>query len=76
MPCFATVPAVIVLSYTKQPYTLASVVANEVNETTGTMYPSTLFEIGLVLLGVTVVVNAMAQLLLKTFAGPGMKRQH
>jgi phosphate transport system permease protein len=57
-------------------YTLASVVANEFNETTGTMYPSTLFEIGLVLLGVTVVVNAMAQLLLKTFAGPGMKRQH
>ena len=54
----------------------ASVVANEFNETTGSMYPSTLFEIGLVLLGVTVVVNALAQLLLKTFAGPGMKRQH
>lgn len=57
-------------------YTLASVVANEFNETTGTMYPSTLFEIGLVLLGVTVVVNALAQLLLKTFVGPGIKRRH
>ena len=42
-------------------YTLASVVANEFNETTGTMYPSTLFEIGLVLLGVTVVVEGNAQ---------------
>src|SRR5712672_4355468 len=31
-------------------YTLASVVVNEFNETTGSMYPSTLFEIGLVLL--------------------------
>ena len=32
--------------------------------------------LGLVLLGVTVVVNALAQLLLKTFAGPGVKPQH
>jgi len=27
-----------------------------------------------VLLGVTVLVNALAQLLLKTFAGPGVKQ--
>src|SRR5450755_3662475 len=51
-------------------YTLASVIANEFNEATGDLYPSALFEIGLVLLGVTVLVNAIAQLLLKTFAGP------
>lgn len=57
-------------------YTLASVIANEFNEATGTLYPSALFEIGLVLLGVTVVVNALAQLLLKTFAGPAVKPQH
>ena len=57
-------------------YTLASVVANEFNETTGTIYPSALFGIGLVLLGVTVLVNALAQLLLKTFAGPGVKPQN
>ena len=57
-------------------YTLASVIANEFNETTGNLYPSALFEFGLVLLGVTVVVNAAAQLLLKTFAGPGVKPQH
>jgi phosphate transport system permease protein len=56
-------------------YTLASVIANEFNETTGSLYPSALFELGLVLLGVTVLVNATAQLLLKTFAGPAMKPQ-
>src|SRR5258706_2383301 len=51
-------------------YTLASVVANEITEATTNMYLNALFEIGLVLLGVTVVVNALAQLLLKTFSGP------
>ena len=57
-------------------YTLASVIANEFNEATGDLYPSALFEIGLVLLGVTVLVNVFAQLLLKTFAGPAVKPQH
>ena len=57
-------------------YTLASVIANEFNEATGDLYPSALFEIGLVLLGVTVIVNIIAQLLLKTFAGPSVKPQH
>ncbi|MGC9943334.1 MAG: phosphate ABC transporter permease subunit PstC [Verrucomicrobiota bacterium] len=57
-------------------YTLASVIANEFNEATGDLYPGALFEIGLVLLGVTVFVNIIAQLLLKTFAGPSVKPQH
>ena len=57
-------------------YTLASVVANEFTEATTDTYLSALFEIGLVLLGVTVLVNALAQLLLKTFAGPGVKPQN
>ncbi len=57
-------------------YTLASVIANEFNEATGNLYPSALFELGLVLLGVTVLVNIFAQLLLKTFAGPSVKPQH
>ena len=57
-------------------YTLASVVANEFTEATTDTYLSALFEIGLVLLGVTVVVNALAQLLLKTFAGSTVKPQH
>jgi phosphate transport system permease protein len=56
--------------------TLASVIANEFTEATTDLHTSALFEIGLVLLGVTVVVNALAQLLLKTFAGPGVKPQH
>ena len=56
-------------------YTLASVVANEFTEATTDIYLSALFEIGLVLLGVTVLVNVLAQLLLKTFAGPSVKPQ-
>lgn len=66
----------IVASLFKPGYTLASVVANEFTEATGDTYLSALFELGLVLLGVTVVVNALAQLLLKTFAGPAVKPQH
>ena len=57
-------------------YTLASVVANEFTEATTDMYLHSLFEIGLVLLGVTVIVNGFAQLLLKAFGGPGVKPQH
>jgi phosphate transport system permease protein len=57
-------------------YTLASVVANEFAEATTDLYLNSLFEVGLVLLGVTVLVNALAQLLLKTFGGPGVKPQH
>lgn len=57
-------------------YTLASVIANEFTEATGSVYLSALFELGLVLLGVTVIVNTLAQLLLKTFAGPAVKPQH
>ncbi len=57
-------------------YTLASVVANEFTEATTDVYLHSLFEIGLVLLGVTVLVNALAQLLLKTLGGPGVKPQH
>ncbi len=56
-------------------YTLASVVANEFTEATTDIYLNALFEIGLVLLGVTVLVNALAQLLLKTFAGPSTSPQ-
>jgi phosphate transport system permease protein len=56
-------------------YTLASVVANEFTEATTDIYLNALFEVGLVLLGVTVLVNALAQLLLKTFGGPGVKPQ-
>ena len=56
-------------------YTLASVIANEFTEATTDVYLSALFEIGLVLLGVTILVNVAAQLLLKTFGGPCVKPQ-
>src|SRR5205807_7140838 len=38
-------------------YTLASVIANEFTEATGTLYPAALIELGLVLILVTLVVN-------------------
>ena len=47
-------------------YTLASVIANEFTEATTDTYLQALFEIGLVLFGVTILVNLLAQLLLKT----------
>jgi phosphate transport system permease protein len=54
-------------------YTLASVIANEFTEATSDVYLSALFEVGLVLLGVTLVFNAIAQLLLKAVSGPTVK---
>ena len=47
-------------------YTMASVLANEFSEATGDLYLSALVEIGLALFFVTVVVNALAQLLVWT----------
>ncbi len=44
-------------------YTMASVLANEFSEATGDVYLSALIEIGLALFLVTIVVNAMARLL-------------
>ena len=55
--------------------TLASWIANQFSEAIGDMYYSALFELGLVLLGVTMLVNIFAQLLLKTVAGPNVKPQ-
>jgi phosphate transport system permease protein len=66
----------IVASLFKPADTLAATIANQFNEATGDIYTSALFEIGFVLLGVTVLVNIFAQLLLKTFAGPSVKPQH
>jgi len=47
-------------------YTMASVLANEFSEATGDTYLSALVEIGLALFVVTIVVNALAQLLVWT----------
>jgi phosphate transport system permease protein len=56
----------IAASLFKPGYTLASVIANEFTEATTDVYLQALFEIGLVLFGVTILVNLIAQLLLKT----------
>lgn len=45
-------------------YTMASVIANEFTEATSPLYVSALIEIGLVLFVMTLVINALAQLLL------------
>lgn len=55
-------------------YSLASVIANEFTEATTPLYISALFEIGLVLLGVTILVNIGALLLIKAFDTPGSRR--
>jgi phosphate transport system permease protein len=56
----------IAASLFKPGYTLASVIANEFTEATTDMYLQALFEIGLVLFGITILVNLLAQLLLRT----------
>ena len=47
-------------------YTLASVIANEYTEATGTLYPAALVELGLVLILVTLTVNIIALLLVRS----------
>jgi phosphate transport system permease protein len=47
-------------------YTMASVIANEFTEATGDLYLSALVEIGLALFLVTLIVNALARLLVWT----------
>ena len=47
-------------------YTLASVIANEFTEATGSLYPAALVELGLLLIGVTLVVNLLALLLVRS----------
>ena len=47
-------------------YTLASKIANEFSEATGTLYPSALVELGLVLILVTLTVNLIALLLVRS----------
>jgi phosphate transport system permease protein len=57
-------------------YTMASVIANEFSEATGDLYLSALVEIGLALFLVTLIVNALARLLVWsiTRGSPGRTR--
>ena len=49
-------------------YTLASAIANEFTEATGTLYPAALIELGLVLILVTFLVNMVALLLVHSMS--------
>ena len=51
-------------------YTMASVIANEFTEATSDLYLSALIEVGLLLFVVTVIVNALARLLVWSVGGP------
>jgi phosphate transport system permease protein len=57
-------------------YTMASVLANEFSEATGDTYLSALVEIGLALFIVTIIVNALAQLLVWTVTRGQPARGH
>lgn len=52
-------------------YTMASVLANEFAEATGDLYLSALMEIALILFGITILVNIVAQLLVWRVAKQG-----
>lgn len=47
-------------------YTIAAVIANEFTEATGDLYLHALIELGLVLFAVTMIINALARLLMLT----------
>ena len=47
-------------------YSIAAVIANEFTEATGQMYTQALIELGLVLFVVTIIINALARLLVLT----------
>jgi phosphate transport system permease protein len=49
-------------------YTMASVIANEFTEATSDLYVAALIEVGLLLFGITVIVNALARLLVWSVA--------
>jgi phosphate transport system permease protein len=51
------------LSLLQPGYTMAAALANEFSEATTDLYLSALFEVGIILFVVTVVVNALARLL-------------
>ncbi|MCX5749241.1 MAG: phosphate ABC transporter permease subunit PstC [Candidatus Saganbacteria bacterium] len=53
-------------------YTLASVIANEFAEASSPMNLSAMFEIGLILLLLTVVINGLARILIWKIAGKGL----
>jgi phosphate transport system permease protein len=54
-------------------YSIASVIANEFNEATG-FHKSSLIELGLVLFGLTIVINGLARIMIVATTSKGSKR--
>ena len=54
--------------------TIATVIASQFSEATGTVYPSALVELGLVLFLLTVIINGFARLMLAATTRKGSKR--
>jgi phosphate transport system permease protein len=52
-----------------QGYTLPSVIANEFTEAVGNLYQGALFELGLILVLITIIVNVAARILVWRFTG-------
>jgi phosphate transport system permease protein len=50
-------------------YTLPSVIANEFTEAVGSLYQGALFELALILVSITIIVNVLARLLIWRFTG-------
>ena len=55
-------------------YSMASVIANEFTEAIGDLYLSALIEVGLVLFGLTIVINGAARLLILATGDKGASR--
>jgi phosphate transport system permease protein len=55
-------------------YSIASVIANEFSEATGDLYQSALIELGLVLFFLTIVINALARVMIIATTRKGSKR--
>ncbi len=64
----------IVASLLAPGYSIAAVIANEFTEATGDLYTSALIELGLVLFGLTIVINGVARLLILATGGKGRSR--
>lgn len=55
-------------------YSIAAVIANEFTEATGDVHPAALVELGLVLFCLTIVINALARLMIIATTSKGSKR--
>ena len=54
-------------------HSMASVIASQFTEATGRLYPSALIEVGLVLFGITIILNGAARLLILATGDNGAK---